>query len=152
MIRFTIKELETLSGIKAHTIRRWEKRHSVINPQRSLGNSRFYSLDELVRILNFSLLNKNGYKVSHLSALSNDELEQKIIGLTEAANQPGVIWWKKKKFEKELKEAKEEKKCFNKVIETMKRNDEYMRLKDYVRQNFGEEVLDRFFQISSNKV
>ena len=81
MKRFSIKELETLSGIKAHTIRRWEKRHSVINPQRSQGNSRLYSINELGKILNFSLLNKNGYKVSHLSALTNDELEQKIKGL-----------------------------------------------------------------------
>lgn len=73
--------METLSGIKAHTLRRWEKRHSMPGPQRSRGNSRLYSIDELGKILNFSLLNKNGYKVSHLSSLTNDELEQKIKGL-----------------------------------------------------------------------
>ena len=81
MQNFSIKELETLSGIKAHTLRRWEKRHAVLNPKRSQGNNRFYSIIELIKILNFSLLNKNGYKISHLSALNNEELEQKIKGI-----------------------------------------------------------------------
>ena len=83
MKSFSIKELEILSGIKAHTLRMWEKRYSVLTPQRSKGNSRLYSINELGKILNISLLNKNGYKVSHLSALSNDELEQKIKGLVD---------------------------------------------------------------------
>ncbi|MBC7875118.1 MAG: MerR family transcriptional regulator [Ferruginibacter sp.] len=78
MKTFSIRELETLSGIKAHTLRIWEKRHSVLNPQRSQGNNRVYSIGELRKILNYSLLNNNGYKVSQLSALTNDEVEQRI--------------------------------------------------------------------------
>ncbi|MEP6700607.1 MAG: MerR family transcriptional regulator, partial [Bacteroidota bacterium] len=70
-----------LSGIKAHTIRMWEKRHGVLNPQRNQGNNRLYSVNELNKILNFSLLNNNGHKVSRLSALTHDELQGKINGL-----------------------------------------------------------------------
>lgn len=78
MKTFSIKQLETLSGIKAHTIRMWEKRHGVLNPQRNQGNNRLYSVNELNKILNFSLLNNNGHKVSRLSALTHDELQEKI--------------------------------------------------------------------------
>jgi DNA-binding transcriptional MerR regulator len=78
MKSFSIKELERLSGIKAHTLRIWEKRYAVLNPGRSEGNTRFYTIEELRRILNISLLNKNGYKVSGICFLSDEQLEQKI--------------------------------------------------------------------------
>ncbi|MCK5171594.1 MAG: MerR family transcriptional regulator, partial [Bacteroidales bacterium] len=52
MARYSIKELENLSGIKAHTIRIWEKRYGILKPDRTDTNIRFYSDIELKRLLN----------------------------------------------------------------------------------------------------
>jgi DNA-binding transcriptional MerR regulator len=80
---FTIKDLENLSGIKAHTIRIWEQRYSFLNPQRSETNIRYYSNDELQTILNIALLNKYGYKISQIDKMSTGEISDKILGLCE---------------------------------------------------------------------
>ena len=82
MNAFTIKDLENLSGIKAHTIRIWEQRYSLLKPQRSDTNIRYYSNNELKTILNISLLNKYGYKISHIDQMSETEMQQKIVALT----------------------------------------------------------------------
>ena len=82
---FTIKDLENLSGIKAHTIRIWEQRYSFLNPQRSETNIRYYSNDELQKILNIALLNKYGYKISQIDKMSTKEISDKILGLSEVA-------------------------------------------------------------------
>ncbi len=81
MNAFTIKDLENLSGIKAHTIRIWEQRYSFIKPQRTGTNIRFYTNEELKTILNISLLNKNGYKISHINKMQQDEIREKIVTL-----------------------------------------------------------------------
>ena len=82
MKNFTIKELERFSGIKAHTLRTWEFRYSIIKPQRSETNLRFYTLNEVERILNIALLNKNGYKVSRLAKMSDEGIAEKILQLS----------------------------------------------------------------------
>jgi DNA-binding transcriptional MerR regulator len=82
MNAFTIKDLENLSGIKAHTIRIWEQRYSFLKPQRTQTNIRYYSSDELKAILNIALLNKYGYKISHIDRMSEDELRQKVLSLS----------------------------------------------------------------------
>jgi DNA-binding transcriptional MerR regulator len=82
MNKFTIKDLENLSGIKAHTIRIWEQRYSFLKPQRTSTNIRYYSNLELKMLLNISLLNKYGYKISHINRMSNDELREKTLMLT----------------------------------------------------------------------
>ncbi|MCG8579265.1 MAG: MerR family transcriptional regulator, partial [Bacteroidales bacterium] len=64
MAFYSIKDLEKISGIKAHTIRIWERRYNLIEPQRTTTNIRFYNDDDLKRILNVSILNQNGYKIS----------------------------------------------------------------------------------------
>jgi len=87
MNSFTIKDLETISGIKAHTIRIWEQRYALIKPSRTNTNIRRYSSDELKRLLNISLLNKNGYKISHISRMSALEIEQKVLSLSDSAAQ-----------------------------------------------------------------
>jgi DNA-binding transcriptional MerR regulator len=79
---FSIKDLEQLSGIKAHTIRIWEQRYSFIKPSRTGTNIRFYSNEELKVILNTSLLNKNGYKVSRIDKMSEAEIKEKLLSLT----------------------------------------------------------------------
>jgi len=83
MNAFTIKDLENLSGIKAHTIRIWEQRYAFIKPRRTQTNIRYYSTEELKKILNISLLNKYGYKISHINKMSSGEIEEKIISLSQ---------------------------------------------------------------------
>lgn len=80
---YHIKEIEKLSGIKAHTIRIWEKRYNIIEPTRTETNRRLYDDKELKRILNIAMLNKNGYKISKIAALSNAKLSEKILKLSE---------------------------------------------------------------------
>ena len=75
---YKIKDLETLSGVKAHTIRIWEKRYNILSPERTVSKIRAYNNDELTHLLNLSMLNKNGYKISALSLLSCDEISQLV--------------------------------------------------------------------------
>lgn len=82
MNAFTIKDIENLSGIKAHTIRIWELRYSLIKPQRTGTNIRYYSNAELKKILNVALLNKFGFKISHIDKMSDDEINKHIMSLS----------------------------------------------------------------------
>ncbi|ELR70642.1 Transcriptional regulator, MerR family [Fulvivirga imtechensis AK7] len=82
MGKYSIKELEKLSGIKAHTIRIWEKRYGIIKPQRTSTNIRYYSDDDLKKILNISILNGHGYKISKIAALSTNDISAKVMQLT----------------------------------------------------------------------
>jgi MerR family transcriptional regulator, light-induced transcriptional regulator len=81
---FTIRDLENLSGIKAHTIRIWEQRYSFLRPKRTETNIRYYSNDELKVILNVALLNKYGYKISQIDRMSETEVRQKVFSLNSA--------------------------------------------------------------------
>lgn len=87
MDAFTIKDLENLTGIKAHTIRIWEQRYGFLNPQRTQTNIRYYSNSELKTVLNIALLNKYGYKISHIDRMSPVEMKEKILSLTQAQAQ-----------------------------------------------------------------
>ena len=82
MNAFTIKDLENLSGIKAHTIRIWEQRYSLLSPQRTDTNIRYYSNTELKTILNIALLNKYGFKISHIDKMSAGTIKEKILSLS----------------------------------------------------------------------
>lgn len=83
MHSFTIKDLENLSGIKAHTIRIWEQRYSFLKPGRTTTNIRHYSNDELKTILNVALLNKYGFKISHIDKMNAEEMREKILSLSQ---------------------------------------------------------------------
>ncbi|WP_235892957.1 MerR family transcriptional regulator [Flavobacterium franklandianum] len=72
---FSIKDLENLSGIKAHTIRIWEKRYNVLQPMRSDTNIRNYDLQSLQKLLNVVLLNDYGYKISRIAEHSTEKIE-----------------------------------------------------------------------------
>lgn len=82
MDAFTIKDLENLTGIKAHTIRIWEQRYGFLNPQRTETNIRYYSNAEVKTALNVALLNKYGYKISHIDRMSPVDINEKILSLT----------------------------------------------------------------------
>jgi DNA-binding transcriptional MerR regulator len=75
---FSIKDLENLSGIKAHTIRIWEKRYNVLEPMRTETNIRMYDLENLQKLLNITLLHNHGYKISKISKLSEDRIPQLV--------------------------------------------------------------------------
>jgi len=81
MNAFTIKDLENLSGIKAHTIRIWEQRYNFLKPQRTNTNIRYYSNDELKTLLNIALLNKYGFKISHIGRMQPAEINDRILVL-----------------------------------------------------------------------
>lgn len=87
MNAFAIKDVENLSGIKAHTIRVWEQRYNFLNPQRTNTNIRYYTNEELKTILNIALLNKYGYKISLIANLSPAEMKEKILLLSQAQAQ-----------------------------------------------------------------
>lgn len=87
MNAFTIKDLELLSGIKAHTIRIWEQRYNFLKPQRTDTNIRYYTNDELKTVLNIALLNKYGFKISHIDRMTHPEMKDKIISLSQSQAQ-----------------------------------------------------------------
>ena len=72
--QYAIKDLERLSGIKAHTLRIWEQRYGILKPERTDTNIRYYTSDDLRRILNISLLNSNGFKISKIAKLPDEEI------------------------------------------------------------------------------
>ncbi|CAN1485504.1 HTH_MlrA-CarA domain containing protein [Flavobacteriaceae bacterium] len=78
---FSIKDLENLSGIKAHTIRIWEKRYNVLEPMRSDTNIRYYNLVNLQKLLNITLLHDHGYKISRIAKYSNEEIPEIVKGI-----------------------------------------------------------------------
>ncbi len=74
MAQYKIKDLEILSGIKAHTIRIWEKRYGLLEPERSETQIRYYTDVDLQRLMNISILYKNGHKISKIAELSEEEI------------------------------------------------------------------------------
>ena len=108
---FSIRDLENFSGIKAHTIRIWEKRYNILEPDRTDSNIRTYNESELKKILNVSFLNRNGLKISKIARLDEDELTRQVMAIssrddTDKDFQPGKILMSAIKFNEELfKEA-----------------------------------------------
>lgn len=81
MSTYSIKDLEKLSGIKAHTIRIWEQRYHLIEPGRTDTNIRYYSDNDLVKLMNVSVLNQNGYKISKISQLNDSQISEIMLNL-----------------------------------------------------------------------
>lgn len=90
MGKYSIKELEQLSGIKAHTIRIWEKRHNIIAPSRTPTNIRFYSDEDLRKIINVSLLNNCGIKISKIADMSMEDMNRKVLQISELKNDAAI--------------------------------------------------------------
>ena len=79
MRSYQIAELEKLTGIKAHTIRIWEKRYNLITPDRTDTNYRRYNDDQFKKLLNIATLISQGHKISHIAALNEKEIVQKVL-------------------------------------------------------------------------
>lgn len=78
---YSIKDLEHLSGIKAHTIRIWEQRYELFSPQRTETNIRFYDENDLKLILNISTLRDHGYKISKIVEMDSDEVHETVYAI-----------------------------------------------------------------------
>ncbi len=79
---YSIKDLEVLSGIKMHTIRIWEKRYNLLNPHRTDTNIRWYDDNDLKRLLNVSLLTKNGFKISKIAGWDNEIIKETVLKIS----------------------------------------------------------------------
>lgn len=87
---FSIKNLENLSGIKAHTLRIWEKRYNLLEPERTDTNIRRYSLDSLRKLLNVTLLYNHGFKISKIASLDSSEIPKLVRSIALKANSEQV--------------------------------------------------------------
>jgi len=87
MVEYTIKDLEKLSGIRAHTIRIWEKRYGILSPARTNTNRRRYNDDDLRKLINISILNRSGFKISKIASMSFREIEDKVSFISQDVNQ-----------------------------------------------------------------
>lgn len=85
MAVYSIKDIEKMSGIKAHTIRIWERRYGMVIPERTDTNIRYYSDEDLKELLNISILNKNGMKISNIAELDKDEIEKRVVSLLDSS-------------------------------------------------------------------
>ena len=114
MAQYSIKEVETLSGVKAHTLRIWEQRYHLLTPERTDTNIRFYSDEQLRMLLNIATLNRNGMKISKIAGLEKGALNQEVLKVFESANQPdnlldslihSMLDFDERRFEKTLSDA-----------------------------------------------
>ncbi|GAB3980597.1 MerR family transcriptional regulator [Spirosoma terrae] len=83
MSSYSIKDLEQLSGIKAHTLRIWEQRYSIITPKRTDTNIRTYDDQDLKLVLNISLLKDHGYKISEISKMSIEDMYREVVKISD---------------------------------------------------------------------
>lgn len=82
MNNFSIKDVEALTGIKPHTLRIWEQRYGIPLPKRTATNIRFYTNDDLKLLLNVAMLNRQGYKISKITKMSKEELDQLVVDIS----------------------------------------------------------------------
>lgn len=83
MVVYSIKDIEKLSGVKAHTIRIWEKRYEILEPKRTPTNIRYYLDDDLKTILNIALLNRHGIKISKIAKMTKAMIQRKVAEITD---------------------------------------------------------------------
>ena len=76
MGQYSISDLAKLTGIKAHTLRIWEKRYDVCHPVRDANNIRKYTEEDLQHLIKISHLNNLGHKISSIACLPQHELDR----------------------------------------------------------------------------
>lgn len=91
MAQYSIKEVEILSGVKAHTLRIWEQRYDFLKPLRTDTNIRYYTDEQLRMILNIGTLNRNGIKISRIAEMRQDELEREVLNVYEGTREPDIM-------------------------------------------------------------
>jgi DNA-binding transcriptional MerR regulator len=83
MAIYSIRDLEKLTGIKAHTIRMWEQRYQLIEPARTDTNIRCYTDENLRLLFNIALLNRQGHKISKLARMCPKEIASSASEIAE---------------------------------------------------------------------
>jgi DNA-binding transcriptional MerR regulator len=91
MGQYSIRDVETLSGVKAHTLRIWEQRYGFLKPNRTDTNIRFYSDEQLKLILNICTLNKSGMRISKIVNLEQQELCKEVQKLSDTQGAPHAL-------------------------------------------------------------
>lgn len=87
---YSIKDLEKLTGIKAHTLRVWEQRYDLVQPQRTASNIRYYEDEDLKFLLNVALLNKHGYKISRIAKMSRQDVADQVASIADLNFEDGA--------------------------------------------------------------
>lgn len=87
MSQYSIKEVEILSGVKAHTLRIWEQRYDFLKPHRTDTNIRYYTDDQLKLLLNISMLNREGIKISKIADMTREQMNQELLRISNTSNQ-----------------------------------------------------------------
>ncbi len=87
MSQYSIKEVEILSGVKAHTLRIWEQRYDFLKPHRTDTNIRYYTNEQLKLLLNISMLNREGIKISKIADMTREQMNQELLRITNTSNQ-----------------------------------------------------------------
>lgn len=87
MATYSIRDLEKLSGIKAHTIRIWEQRYNIIEPKRTATNIRYYTDEDLQYLLNIAFLNRNGMRISKIARLTQKEVLERVENIAEESEE-----------------------------------------------------------------
>jgi DNA-binding transcriptional MerR regulator len=90
MNQFSIKDIENLTGIKSHTLRIWEQRYGIPHPKRTSTNIRYYDDNDLKLLLNVSMLNRQGHKISHLTRMDQAEMERLALSYSESTSDTTV--------------------------------------------------------------
>jgi len=91
MGQYSIRDLEMLSGVKAHTLRIWEQRYSFLKPERTDTNIRYYNDEQLKNILNISLLNRHGLRISKIAHMSAVELSNEVLKVSQSNTKTDVL-------------------------------------------------------------
>src|SRR5690554_5016797 len=91
MAEYKIKDLEILTGIKAHTLRMWEKRYGLLSPERTETKIRTYSDEDLVKLLNVSILYDNGWKISKIAECSDNQICKKVRDIYDSQHSCSTI-------------------------------------------------------------
>lgn len=78
MITYSVAQVEALTGIKAHTLRIWERRYDFLKPLRTPTNIRYYTDAQLKKLINFGILVRNGYRVSKLEKMNDDQIFEAV--------------------------------------------------------------------------
>ncbi len=89
--RFSIRDIENLTGIKAHTIRIWEQRYGILQPKRTPTNIRYYDTDDLKLALRIGLLNNHGYKISNIHKMNGNDMNSMIEKIADTQFKRSVL-------------------------------------------------------------
>jgi DNA-binding transcriptional MerR regulator len=91
MAQYSIKEVESLSGVKAHTLRIWEQRYAFLKPERTATNIRYYTDEQLRTLLNVATLNRHGMKISKIAGLKKEDLSKEVLKIFEETTVPDEL-------------------------------------------------------------